>query len=598
MINFTAERQSSAHALGAELTIPNLLRKFDALDEPALLAADADCLSRADLFAISDAVQISLAGKGCSLGSRVGSLLSGGPIDAAILIGAMSSAACVPLNPATPAREVIGAFSSLGVGVVLIRDDYPWVQELTDGGLEIISASQIRSSASEHKIEPQISFPPKRADDIALIMRTSGTTSGPKTVALSQEKICLAARNMQSILRLTPEDRCLNAMPLFHTHGLVTAVISALASGGSIVCQDSFVADDFFTWTESFRPSWFTGVPAMYQAILAAAQGNNWPSMEGRFRVVRSSSAPLPPAVAARVESFFGAPLIETYGITEASVVASNPMPPRQQKRGSVGLPTAAEIEIVSEDGATLPNGELGEIKVRGPMVIDHYDGNPSASEAAFRNGWFHTGDLGYFDSDGYLFIAGRTGETLKRGGNRVSLLDIENALTSLEGIAEAVAYPVPHPTLGSDIHAGVVLQKGSLVTGERVRSELNRITDSYKVPTRIRVIYEIPRTATGKIDRKVIPDELTFLDEIGQSPPQTKIEIELAALWSDFLSLPSVYLEDNFFDLGGDSLQLVMLLSKMEEHFNVRLSAEHIIDAPCLGKIAAEIAILQSRAL
>ncbi|GLV27396.1 hypothetical protein TomTYG45_38200 [Sphingobium sp. TomTYG45] len=245
-----------------------------------------------------------------------------------------------------------------------------------------------------------------------------------------------------------------------------------------------------------------------------------------------------------------------------------------------------------------MPNGELGEIKVRGPMVIDHYDGNPSASEAAFRNGWFHTGDLGYFDSDGYLFIAGRTGETLKRGGNRVSLLDIENALTSLEGIAEAVAYPVPHPTLGSDIHAGVVLQKGSLVTGERVRSELNRITDSYKVPTRIRVIYEIPRTATGKIDRKVIPDELTFLDEIGQSPPQTKIEIELAALWSDFLSLPSVYLEDNFFDLGGDSLQLVMLLSKMEEHFNVRLSAEHIIDAPCLGKIAAEIAILQSRAL
>jgi acyl-CoA synthetase (AMP-forming)/AMP-acid ligase II len=285
-----------------------------------------------------------------------------------------------------------------------------------------------------------------QSDDVALVLHTSGTTSRPKIIPLTHGNLCASAHNIRMVLELVGSDRCLNVMPLFHIHGLVGAVLSTLAAGASVVCAPGFHAPKFFAWMEEFRPTWYTAAPTMHQAILARAASSREIIADCPLRFIRSSSSRLPPQVMTELENVFNTPVIEAYGMTEAShQIASNPLPPRQRKAGSVGLAAGSELAVVDDAGHFLRPEKIGEIVIRGANITQGYENHSTVNESAFTEGWLRTGDQGYLDSDGYLFITGRRKEVINRGGEKISPHEVDEALMNHPEIAQAVYFPVPH---------------------------------------------------------------------------------------------------------------------------------------------------------
>jgi acyl-CoA synthetase (AMP-forming)/AMP-acid ligase II len=292
-------------------------------------------------------------------------------------------------------------------------------------------------------------------------------------------------------------------MPLFHIHGLMAGVLASLAAGAQVSCTPGFNALRFYAWLEEVRPSWYTAVPTMHQAILARAERHREVVARSRLRFIRSSSAPLPPQVMAELEATFDVPVIEVYGMTEAAhQMTSNPLPPGTRKPGSVGIAAGPEVGIMDERGNLLDRGQIGEVVVRGPNVMPGYEANPEANAAAFTNGWFRTGDQGVLDGDGYLRITGRLKELINRGGEKISPVEIDEALMQHPAVQQVVSFAMPHATLGDEVAAAVVLRDGQ-VTSER---ELRRFAASclphFKVPRRIVIVSELPKGATGKLQR------------------------------------------------------------------------------------------------
>jgi acyl-CoA synthetase (AMP-forming)/AMP-acid ligase II len=334
-----------------------------------------------------------------------------------------------------------------------------------------------------------------------MILHTSGTTSRPKRVPIRHRNLATSAHNIGRTYGLGPTDRTLCVMPLFHIHGIVASLLSTLASGGTVICPPGFDGLKFWGWVEQFKPSWYSAVPTMHQLLLARAERNAALIAANPFRFIRSSSAPLPPVVMERLEAAFNAPVLESYGMTEAShQMASNPLPPARRKPGSVGLGVGVDVAIMDESGALLPQGQKGEVVVRGANLVDGYENNPEANAAAFTNGWFRTGEQGYLDEDGYLCLTGRIKELINRGGEKISPLEIDDALLRHPAVAEALAFAVPHPTLGEEVHAAVVLR--SQVGERELREHCAQTLAEFKVPRRIHLLDALPRGATGKLQR------------------------------------------------------------------------------------------------
>jgi acyl-CoA synthetase (AMP-forming)/AMP-acid ligase II/acyl carrier protein len=425
---------------------------------------------------------------------------------------------------------------------------------------------------------------------LALIVGTSGTTATPKIIPLSEKRLILATENMQNIFDLTADDICFCPMPLYHTHGLVTGLLSALCSGGSIMCVAKFDPRQMLDLVADIKATWVTAAPAIYQSVLKVAAQNSQMHAKTGLRFVRSSSAALPASVMKTIEAFFRAPVIETYGITEASVVASNPLPPADRKAGSVGFPTNVDIKIMRSKS----DSKSGEICLRGPIVIDGYECNSAANDVSFSDGWFLTGDLGYFDQNGYLFLIGRKGDSIKRGANLVALADIDSALIELDELSDGAAYKVAHQTLGNDIRAAVVVTAGCEIDGPEIRSKLLKSLPAYKVPSHIDVVDEIPRSATGKILRGILAELLAANVDERATPPSTEIQKEIASIWEDMLEVENVGLEDDFFSAGGDSLNLIIFLETVSERYGIELGPEEFLETPQLLAIADLIDCLQ----
>ena len=239
-------------------------------------------------------------------------------------------------------------------------------------------------------------------------------------------------------------------MPLFHIHGLMAATLASLAGGGAVICTPGFNALRFFGLLDAERPSWYTAVPTMHQTILARAERNAEIIARAPLRFIRSSSASLPAQAMKDLSTVFSAPVIESYGMTEAShQMCSNPLPPGAQKPGIVGLPAGPEVAIMDDDGTILPQGEIGEVVIRGPNVTKGYEANPEANAKAFTNGWFRTGDQGMFDADGYLMLTGRLKELIKRGGEKVSPLEVDGVLSEHPAVAQALTFAHPASDAG-----------------------------------------------------------------------------------------------------------------------------------------------------
>src|SRR5579883_261300 len=338
--------------------------------------------------------------------------------------------------------------------------------------------------------------------DAALVLHTSGTTSRPKMVPLSGANLCASAANIAAALALGTSDLCLNVMPLFHIHGLVGAVLSSLSAGGGIFCPPGFIAAEFFGWLAAFRPSWYTAVPTIHRDVIARGAQLSAPP-EHALRFIRSCSAPMPPTLIADVEGFFGVPVVEAYGMTEAShQIACNPLPPGRRKPGSVGLPAGTQVAVRGDDGRLLPPGETGEIVVQGPGLTAGYADNPEANAAAFADGWFRTGDQGYRDADGYIFLTGRSKEMINRGGAKIAPREIDDVLSRHPSVAEAIAFAMPDARLGEEVAAAVVLRPGSTADERELRAFAAQSLADFKLPRHIVFVEAIPRGPTGKPQR------------------------------------------------------------------------------------------------
>jgi acyl-CoA synthetase (AMP-forming)/AMP-acid ligase II len=335
------------------------------------------------------------------------------------------------------------------------------------------------------------------------VLHTSGTTSRPNIVPLSQRNIASSAQQILTSLQLSPSDTCLNIMPLFHIHGLMASVAASIGAGASVACTPGFNALRFYAWADELKPTWYTAVPTMHQAILGRARGHRQIIEQMQLRFLRSASAPLLAQVMGELEQVFHAPVIESYGMTEAShQISCNPLPPRVRRPGSVGLAAGTQVAILDEHGKQLPPLTRGEVVIRGPNVTSGYENNPAGNARAFINGWFRTGDQGILDERGYLRLTGRLKELINRGGEKVSPLEVDEVLMDHPAVAQVVTFGVPHHHLGEEVAAAVVVRDGQSLTDRELKEFASCRLPDFKVPRKIVFLNEIPKGATGKLLR------------------------------------------------------------------------------------------------
>ena len=493
-------------------TISSLLSRADPA-AAALSAPDSQPLTYGALRDLAARTIEDLNAMGIGRDDRVAIVLGNGPEMASAFVSIAAGSATAPLNTGYRNDEFEFYLGDLGPKALVLEAgvDSPARAVAARRSIPIVELHPQRSAgAGQFRLEPlqplraaAASPGAARPDDVALLLHTSGTTSRPKLVPLSQRNMCTSARNIAGTLALSPADCCLQIMPLFHIHGLIGAVLSSLAGGAQVCCTPGFNALRFFHWLEEVRPTWTTGVPTMHRAILERARRNPEILARRRLRLIRSSSASLRPALMAQIEKTFDAPVIESYGMTEAShQMASNPLPPLVRKPGSVGRAAGPEVAILGADGKLLPTGESGEIVVRGPNVTSGYVNNPEANAAAFVNGWFRTGDQGVLDDEGYLRINGRLKEMINRGGEKISPLEVDTVLMEHPAVQLALTFAVPHEKLGEEVAAAVVVREGHSLTERELREFAGQHLVQYKVPHKFVFVKELPRGPTGKLQR------------------------------------------------------------------------------------------------
>lgn len=492
---------------------------------PALGAPGRPALDYRGLRALVAETLAALNALGIGRGDRVAIVLDNGPEMAACYIACASGVTSAPLNPAYRADEFEFYLQDLNAKALIVEQGSPSpavavAQKLGVRLIDLVAvvdgpAGAYTLVARDEGVAAAAAPPGRDAagaaarggyaepDDVSMVLHTSGTTSRPKIVPLSQRNLVASATHIGRTLRFTAADRGLNIMPLFHIHGLIAGVLAPLSAGSFVFCTPGFNALKFFGWMDEARPTWFTAVPTMHQAILSRASKSVDVIKRHPLRFLRSSSSSMPPQVIAEVEAVFGAPLIESYGMTEAThQMASNPLPPAVRKPGTVGIAAGPEVAIMGEDGTLLPRGDTGEIVIRGPNVTTGYENNPAANAEGWRDGWFRTGDQGVMDTDGYVSITGRLKEIINRGGEKVSPREVDEILMDHPAVAQVVCFGMPHPKLGEEVAAAVVLREGQAATERELQSFVSTRAADYKVPKKILFLDEIPKGATGKLQR------------------------------------------------------------------------------------------------
>ncbi len=479
---------------------------------PALRAPERPPLSFGDLRAVIEQTLAALNGWGIGRGERVAMVLPNGPEMAAAFLAVASAATAAPLNPAYRSEEFEFYMTDLRARALLVEQgsSSPAVAVAERLGLAVLELSRAELGAGAFTISRRTAGTAAAAaspgaagpDDIALILHTSGTTSRPKIVPLSQRNVCASAGNVQRTLALGEQDVGLNIMPLFHIHGLIAGLLAPLSAGGCVFCTPGFNALKFFAWMREARPTWYTAVPTMHQAIVARAAGNRAVIAENPLRFIRSSSSSLPPQVIRELEAAFGAPVVEAYGMTEAAhQMASNPLAGKRVP-GSVGVAAGPEVAIMDAAGNLLPPGATGEVVIRGVNVTLGYENNPKANAESFSDGWFRTGDQGVLDLEGYLTLTGRLKEIINRGGEKISPREVDEVLMDHPAVAQVVTFAFPHDKLGEEVGAAVVLREGQAAEAKELQKfAASRLAD-FKVPKKILLLEEIPKGPTGKLQR------------------------------------------------------------------------------------------------
>jgi oxalate---CoA ligase len=498
--------------------MPDILRDLfanGANEAPAISAPGRPALTFGALRALIGDTLTQLNALGIGRNDRVAIVLANGPEMATCFMACASGVTSAPLNPAYRADEFEFYLTDLKARALIVEQGStsPAVEVAGKLGVRVIDLIASPDQPAGHFVlqarggattsAPTVAGGFAQPGDVSMVLHTSGTTSRPKIVPLSQANLVASATNIRNSLQFTAQDCGLNVMPLFHIHGLIAGVLAPLAAGSQVFCTPGFNALKFFSWMDEAKPSWYTAVPTMHQAIVSRARGNADIIARNPLRFLRSSSSSMPPQVIKELEDIFHAPLIEAYGMTEAThQMACNPLPPAVRKPGKVGIAAGPEVAIMGQDGALLPRGDTGEIVIRGANVTAGYENNPRANEEGFLNGWFRTGDQGVMDEDGYISITGRLKEIINRGGEKVSPREVDEILMDHAAVAQVVCFGMPHPKLGEEVAAVVVLREGHTATERELQAHVSSRAADYKVPKKILFMDEIPKGATGKLQR------------------------------------------------------------------------------------------------
>ena len=496
-------------------TFGELLARHDP-ESPALADVSGEAMAYGALREQIGRTGEALNASGVGRGDAVALVLRNGPQAAAAFVAVASAAAAAPLHPGLTRHEFEENLESLRARALIVDGSAPPAASAAaaERGVPVFllqpthsaGAFRLRTGRSARAARPG----PATPGDTALLLHTSGTTARPKLVPLTHANLVASARSVARTLRLGPADTCLNVMPLFHIHGLAGVLLASLRAGAAVVAAPGFHAMRFFRWLGTSKPTWYSAVPTMHQAVLQRSARNRKALASHTLRLIRSSSAALPPTVLADLEDRFGCPVIEAYGMTEAAhQMASNPLPPGRRKPGTVGLADGPEVAVMDPSGSLLPAGATGEVVIRGPNVTAGYVENPAANAAAFTDGWFRTGDQGFRDGEGYFTITGRLKELINRGGEKISPREIDEALLQHPAVTQAVAFAAPHSKLGEEIGAAIVLGQGSRLTRHQIREFVAERLAAYKVPRIVLFVESIPKGPSGKLKRVGLAREL-----------------------------------------------------------------------------------------
>ncbi|SPE44013.1 AMP-dependent synthetase and ligase [Candidatus Sulfotelmatobacter sp. SbA7] len=458
---------------------------------------------RQQVLAMADA----LASAGIRRGDRVAMVLPNGLPAIVSFLAASIAGTAAPLNPAYPYEEFLFFLGDTDARVLLCPP---------------VGAEFARNAALDRKIpvlpvemSPQgnvhlvdaptgASATEPTADDIALVLHTSGSTGRPKRVPLRHFNLAVSSANIANTYALSEDDVSLCVMPLFHIHGLIGSTMATLLSGGTLVVPSKFNALSFWRTVREHHVTWYSGVPTMHQLLLART--HHKPAEAASLRFIRSCSAPLSAELIHKIESLFGVPFVEAYGMTEAAhQMTSNPLPPRHRKAGSVGVGTGIRMSVMDREGNHLGTGQRGEVVIQGASVFRGYENNPEANAKAFVNGWFRTGDEGLLDADCYLHLTGRIKDIIIRGGENIAPHEVDEALLRHPAVAAAVTFGCAHPILGEEVAAAVVLHEPHGATEVALLKHCREILAEYKCPKKIYLVKSIPTTATGKIRRRAV---------------------------------------------------------------------------------------------
>lgn len=582
------------------------LQSQELRDRAAIVCSGYRPLTYGELESLIGQVRADLRSAGFGPRARIAVAVPSGVHAALSLVAVMASAVAVPLNSNSTAHEVEVFADTLRPDAILllVGSNIAARRVAEQKGICIIEAIPAKDRRLGLKIlapraDNEAPFENPQPEAPAFILHTSGSTADPKLIPFSHQNMLAAAERVSGWFDLTPQDRCLCVTPIYYSHGLKVTVLTPLLTGGSIAFPADPSAFDYAEWFGALEPTWYSAGPTLHTFIFDHAKSVIDAEAKHSLRFILSGGAPLRPEIQKGLQRTLGVPVVEHYGSSEAAQISANLPPPGASKPGSCGIPPPGTVMIVDENGRQVPPGREGEILVGGPTLMAGYLDAPELNRASFVDGWLKTGDIGSFDDDGFLTLHGRQKDLISRGAEKIWPVEIESVLMQHPAIAEAAAFAVPHPRLGEDVFAAVVLRHGMAARELELRTFLSQQLSAFKVPRQIKIVDKLPKGLAGKLLRRRLseafaPNTMPNFDLI-TSPNENTLTLELTDIWKRLLNTASIGLDDDFFDSGGDSLLATELLSEIEKLTGQVVPASALFETATIRQLAKRISELNS---
>lgn len=579
----------------AEKGIFRLIEKESELNgsNPAIESQNGEILSYSSLINIIDEFNAFAGSFELTKTTRIAVVSNRGFDMACLFFPVSKNCIFLPLNPDFTKEDFEKYFGLLKVDILMVGYNYKgYAVDVWKGPVirysigKSINFDMVKSLESQKKSLTEY-------DDIAMILTTSGTTSTPKVVPLSYENLEISALQKISFFDFKRQDRDLILTPL-HKGTSINSMIATIMSGGTVIIADGFNHKNFMKLLKDKSPTWFTASPAVLNSLAEYAKKKDL-DFGSSLRFIRSSGAPLKKDTKEYLEREFKVPIVQTYGMTETRSIASN-YGLSVYKEGSVGISVGNEIRI-----------EDGEILVKGKNVFKGYEDNPEVNLRVFKDDWFRTGDLGYIDDEGYVFITGRLKEMINKGGEKVSPYEVEDNIFTHKNIIDCAVFPYPNDYGSQDVGTAIVLEKGCSIDLKELRNYLSDRMSSYKMPTLLYLVDKIPVSSSNKVQRRELFNILdSKYPEVRKNEYKKEnsnryrtlsdIEKELMLIWEEILNVKNISLEDNFFDLGGDSLAASVFYAELEDRFNIQISIDELFEMKTIREFSEFIGSRKKR--